>query len=83
MSDESVIVVETIINRQAKLGLTDAALVEGIITYHRWWRIKKSKKDIKFDEAFKLLTRVGYELRLVIPEQLIVLNNLNKDAINT
>ena len=74
MSDESVTLVETIINRQAKLGLTDAALVEGIITYHRWWRIKKTKKDIRFDEAVKLLTKVGYEVRLVIPEQMIVIN---------
>lgn len=74
MSNESVTIVEEIIRRQLSLGLTDAALVEGVITYHRWWRIKKTKKDIRFDEAVKLLTKVGYEVRLVIPEQMIVIN---------
>jgi hypothetical protein len=47
VSNESVTIVEEIIRRQLSLGLTDAALVEGVITYHRWWRIKKTKKDIK------------------------------------
>jgi len=74
VSNESVTIVEEIIRRQLSLGLTDAALVEGVITYHRWWRIKKTKKDIRFDEAVKLLTKVGYEVRLVIPEQMIVIN---------
>lgn len=61
-------------DQQLKQGLTDAALVNGVMDYQRWWRVKTNGVRLYYEEAIGLLSNLGYNVQAVVPEQKLLLN---------
>lgn len=56
-------------DKQQQLDLTDAALVAGIMTYHRWWRVKNRQHMLTHVEVVQLMQRVGLMTQYVKPKE--------------
>lgn len=64
-------------SEQSKQGLTDAALVSGVMEYQRYWRVKSHGVKLYYEEAIGLLNNLGYQVQAVVPEQRLLLNANN------
>ena len=64
-------------SQQSKQGLTDAALIKGVMDYQRYWRVKTHGVKLYYEEALGLLNNLGYQVHAVVPEQRLLLNAHN------
>jgi aspartyl/asparaginyl-tRNA synthetase len=59
---------ELVHNRQSELKLTDSQLINNVMPYNRWWRIKTKNATITYEEAIRLLNNLNFEVKVIIPE---------------